>query len=241
MMKSCSSDCSAELPDDYEAELACNVVLSSCATCSCTSSDQYTCSDGVEGQCDQGYECHIDGHDSKCRGVPYLPEGPQMNVPIDTLTSGGWTQCHTESYSNRLQIDVIQGKCSAAKTFMACKEVGSDILTLAAWANTATVFAVTENNEDCRASCTSQVEAGTRWYQTPHTWGFAAADNSLYLLKDDVGDTNILGQEGTGGTRLSFSINKPYGGYRCGETKKLWPVQYGGNGDDWERVFFHAN
>ena len=69
MMKSCSSDCSAELPDDYEAELACNVVLSSCATCSCTSSDQYTCSDGVEGQCDQGYECHIDGHDSKCRGT----------------------------------------------------------------------------------------------------------------------------------------------------------------------------
>ena len=172
----------------------------------------------------------------------YLPDGPQMNVPKDTLTSGGWTQCHTELYSNALdddQVDVIQEKCSAAKTFMACKEVGSDILTLAAWANTATVFAVTENNAFCGASCQSQVEAGSRWYRTPAAWGFAAADNSLFLFSADI---TTPGQGGTGGTRLSHFVSNPsnpFGGYRCGETRNLWGSSDGG--DDWERVFFHAN
>ena len=149
---------------------------------------------------------------------PYLPDGPQINVSISTLTLGGWTQCHTELYSNELddaQVDAIQEKCNNTKTFVACKKVGSDILTLAAWANTTTVFAVTENNPTCNDTCQSQVEAGSRWYRTPGTWGFAAADNTLYLYKNDKADVRTPGQEGTGGTRLGFVVNfSGYGGYR---------------------------
>ena len=168
-------------------------------------------------------------------GASYLPDGPQIDVPVSTLTSGGWTQCHTELYSNHLddaQVDAIQEKCNKAKTFMACKEVGSDTLTLAAWANTATVFAVTDDDPDCFDSCQSQVEAGTRWYRNPLDWGFAAADNSLYL---DVGEIGDAYEPGTGGTRLSIIVNDYDGGYRCGETTYLY------DGDNWERVFFHAN
>ena len=164
---------------------------------------------------------------------------PQMNVPISTLISGGWTQCHKELYSNRLddaQVNVIQEKCNNTKTFMACKEFGADYLTLAAWANTTTVFAVTENNDLCRASCTSQVEAGSRWYRTPKAWGFAAANNSLFLNSVDRADIRTSGQEGTGGTRLSYFIKDSILGYRCGETTDL-----NIGGDNWERLFYHAN
>ena len=147
-------------------------------------------------------------------GATYLPDGPQMNVSISTLTSGGWTQCHTELYSNVLddaQIDVIQGKCNNTKTFMACKKVDSDHLTLAAWANTTTVYAVTDTDSQCQDSCTSQVEAGSRWYRTPKAWGFAAANNSLFLNSVDRADIRTSGQEGTGGTRLNYYTNSVTG------------------------------
>ena len=172
-------------------------------------------------------------------GATYLPDGPQINVVLGELYFGGWTQCHKELYSNVLddaQVDVIKEKCSGPKTLMACKKVGDDYLTLAAWANTTTVFAVTENNHLCRASCTSQVEAGSRWYRTPKAWGFAAADNSIYLNNVDRADIRTSGQEGTGGTRLSYFIDDSTLGYRCGETKDL-----NNDADNWERVFFNAN
>ena len=78
MLRSCSSDCSTELPADYEPELNCTTVLPSCAvTCTCNggNSNKYTCSDGDEGYCAEGQECHnADGFnkdqlDSGCRGM----------------------------------------------------------------------------------------------------------------------------------------------------------------------------
>ena len=73
----------------------------------------------------------------------YLPDGPQVDVPVTTLTAGGWTQCHKELYSNKLnnaQVQEIQEVCSGDRIFIGCKRVGADRLTVAAWGRKTTVF-----------------------------------------------------------------------------------------------------
>ena len=170
----------------------------------------------------------------------YLPEGPQVGVPVVTLTAGGWTLCHQELYSNVLdntQFEEIQDTCHGEKVFLGCKRVGADRLTVAAWGRRTTVFTdVTDEDYACKSNCKSKKEEGTNWYRTSKTWGFAAQENNLYLHSADVGDTHgPAPQSSTAGTRLSWMAYGKWGGYRCRTDENL------GNSNYWEKVFFHAN
>jgi len=173
----------------------------------------------------------------------YLPDGPQVDVPIATLTSGGWTLCHKELYINVLNdtmVGPIQGKCHKNRIFLGCKRVGTDLLTVAAWGNRATVFTdVIDEDIVCMSDCKFKVEAGTKWYRTPMTWGFASGEYDLFLATADLGDKPGPGypQDGTARKRMSWNINLPVGGFRCGASTRLLDEK----SNDWERVLFHAD
>ena len=63
--------------------------------------------------------------------------------------------------------------------------------------------------------------------------------NVLLILLFDV-DRDIVDNTNDGETRLSWYLNQQnHGGYRCGTTRVLYNSNLGG--DDWEKVFFHAN
>ena len=53
-------------------------------------------------------------------------------------------------------------------------------------------------------------------------------------------DRDISDSTNDGETRLSWHLNEQnHGGYRCGTTTSLQHSNSGG--DDWEKVFYHAN
>jgi len=148
--------------------------------------------------------------------IDYFPDGPQVNVSIDTLTAGGWTLCHKELYSNNLtdaKVAQIQEMCDGDNIMIGCKPSGTaDRLSVAAWGRRKTVFNAGQ-------------ESGTRWYRTEKAWGFAPANSPIDLTDADVK---------SGVTRISFHLNMRYGGFRCGERYHL------NDSNDWERLFFHT-
>ena len=50
----------------------------------------------------------------------------------------------------------MQGKCPRDKIMLACRRVGSKVLTALAWADKATVFGVTDS-PSCRTRCSGKV------------------------------------------------------------------------------------
>ena len=163
----------------------------------------------------------------------YLPDGPQVDVPVATLTARGWTLCHQELYSNVLdntQFEEIQDKCHGEKVFLGCKRVGDDRLTLAAWGRKTTVFTDVTDEDDCLFNCKFKTEAGIKWYKTPKAWGFAAQEDDIYLSWADYGYPQ------TNKERLSWYLNQSKsGGFRCGTDTNLV------TSNSWEKVFYHAN
>jgi len=186
---------------------------------------------GTTGEYNSQYWEKVIYHDS----LAYKPFGPKTNVNEAIVVGGGWTSCHTETYDVEItdsSIATIQESCTGDNIMLACRQVGSTVLTALAWADRATVFGVTDSPY-CGDYCSGNVVQGTKWYRTTigqsyGTWGFADGDSSLYLYYADWHGSDVE-------TRLSFWVNYGgYGGMRCGASTDY-------NSPYWEKVIYHAD
>ena len=89
--------------------------------------------------------------------VGYRPFGPQTNVPVSTVTGAGWSQClggskGNEDITKNDWYNLRDGACNAAFVMVACREVGSSTLKVAAWASHDDVFNPTMTSNKCVVS-----------------------------------------------------------------------------------------
>lgn len=110
---------------------------------------------------------------STCQMV-YEPVGPQQNIPVATVTGGGWTQCYLDLYDVALQAATVEAACTGGNLMLACRQTGSSTLQLLAWAPRADVLF------DTGTSDTPHIANGTEWYfSATYSWGFAGLGEAL--------------------------------------------------------------
>lgn len=153
----------------------------------------------------------------------YAPVGVQTNVPVATVTSGGWTECYRDTFDvDGVPIANVSTSCASSQMMMACRPVGSPNLTVLAQAPKTDVMF------DTGTGNVLHVANGVGWYfNNSWSWGFAAVGDVVNRNSCDVV---------AGGNRMCIhtSSNNLDGGYRCGATLGL-------NGDNtWERIFYTA-
>ncbi|MSP63499.1 MAG: hypothetical protein EXR72_24780, partial [Myxococcales bacterium] len=152
----------------------------------------------------------------------YTFTGIAQNLPQASLT--GWTECHKETFASTANaITTVLQKCNKANLLIACRQLNSATLTLAAHAPRADVTFVNAGNTPRNAN-------GVGWYYaTSRSWGFAKLNDPLSLSNCDTNQTNptfrMCWHTGSGNITS---------GYRCGANTLI------GN-PSWERLVFHAD
>ena len=87
----------------------------------------------------------------------YYPSGPQRNVPISTITSGGWTLCWSSLFSATDSLANIESSCTGNNLLEAGGVVGASSYILAAAGERSSVLRLTSLNE-------TTLNNGTYWY-----------------------------------------------------------------------------
>ena len=159
----------------------------------------------------------------------YLPVGPQTNVPVATVTGGGWTECYRDLYENEMDADTVLADCPGSLLMLSCRETDSDTLTLLAQGNRSDVtFDTGDDNNDVL-----HIANGVGWYfnNTPGgddeggSWGFVRAGDSVDKNNCDVDES------GANDERLCWHLNESPG-FRCGATEP--------DGSTFERIVYMA-
>ena len=170
-----------------------------------------------------------DGVDNDCDGVTdpgclYTFSGIQQNLPIAQLT--GWTQCYQDTFDNSsTPVATILAGCNKANLLLACKQVGSQTLQLAAMAPRVDVIT------DTGTGNVTHNANGVGWYfNASWSWGFVIQGDTPARNSCDTntGPSSAL--------RMCWHTgnNNINSGYRCGDTYL--------NGDSsYNRVIYHAN
>ena len=91
---------------------------------------------------------------------PYLPYGPQSNVPLKLSKTGGWRQCFSSFYHSG---------CDAPKIMLVRRMSSPATITSFAWGSREKVLSKTTNSADY------EIENGVGWYYYQK--------NQLYLLE----------------------------------------------------------
>ena len=147
--------------------------------------------------------------------VSYNPVGPQTNVPLSTVTGGGWTMCFSETYDTTgTSIASVLSQCPGAQLMLACRLTGSNTIQLLAEAPKADVLTANgQGNIPHNAN-------GTGWYfNSDWSWGFAAQGDTISRDECDVDTSGANNQRlcwHTLGGNGSLS-----GGFRCGADEDL--------------------
>ncbi|CAB4590862.1 MAG: hypothetical protein F2571_03300 [Actinobacteria bacterium] len=113
----------------------------------------------------------------------YYPCGPQLNVPISTLTAAGWTPCFEDNYDNDTRtVSDAYTNCTGNYLAVFGQEVSGSTALLLSVAPRNEVFTVTEGNRPHLAN-------GTYWYYTPinDRWTYDPSGNGR------SGDAQSLG------------------------------------------------
>jgi len=155
---------------------------------------------------------------------PYAPVGPQTDVPVATVTGGGWTECYRDLYVNTLDADEVLADCPESLLMLSCRPTGSDTLTLLAQGNRSDVTFDTGNNLGV-----THIANGVGWYfndTARNSWGFVRAGDSVEKDNCDTDDS------GANDERLCWHIQD--GGYRCGVTEDL------NESESFERIVYMA-
>jgi hypothetical protein len=154
----------------------------------------------------------------------YMPVGPQTNVALSTVTSGGWTQCYASDFSTAIgnSGEKVLNACQGDKLMMAGRIKGSDsflVLAAADYADTIVNTGTTSN---------THLANGSRWYYASNwSWGFTSANDSVTLSSCDTSASSP--------TSMCLHTLAQVGGYRINNISGL-------NGSrDYEKVFFVAN
>jgi len=155
----------------------------------------------------------------------YRPVGPQNAVPVATVTSGGWTECYRDLFSNTgTPMATIQAQCSGPDIMVACRPTGSATLQLLAQAPRADVFF------DTGMGNVLHVANGSGWYyNNAWSFGYTTAAETVNRNSCDVNNTTPASRfcAHTGGGNIN-------GGYRCGADAGL-------NGSAaFERIIYHT-
>ncbi|WP_310497034.1 PEPxxWA-CTERM sorting domain-containing protein [Sandarakinorhabdus sp.] len=160
----------------------------------------------------------------------YLPVGPQNDVAIATVTSGGWTQCFIGNYgTGGASIAGILSACGGTRLMMAGRVTGSNTLQLLAQAlrEDVTFETGTGGNSTHNAN-------GTDWYfNDSYSWGFAPEGVGVFRTSCDasgVFDSNTAG----GAQRLCWHTGSGTlnGGWRLGNDTSL------NSASNFERLMF---
>ena len=150
----------------------------------------------------------------------FLPVGPQTNVPVDTVTGGGWTECYRDTYDNFMNAETVLSQCTGELLMLSCRPTGSDTLTLLAQGVRSDVTFDTGLN-----SGVTHIANGVGWYfnisafdetdEGENAWGFVRAGDSVNKDNCDIDSS------GADDERLCWHIQRTNGGYRCGATQDL--------------------
>jgi len=150
--------------------------------------------------------------DHEANAQLYLPVGPQTNVPVTTLTRGGWTECYRDLYENEMDADEVLSDCPGELLMLSCRETGSPTLMLLAQGERSDVTFDTGNDNDD----VTHIANGVGWYfnNTPggefgESWGFVRAGDTVEKDNCDVDES------GADDERLCWHLHGS-GGFRCG-------------------------
>jgi len=114
----------------------------------------------------------------------FLPVGPQTNVPVATVTGGGWTECFKNFYAVPLDADTVLSDCPGSLLMLSCRETNSPTLTLLAQGNRSDVTFDTGDNSNV-----THIANGVGWYffnignTSKDSWGFVRAGDSVQKTK----------------------------------------------------------
>jgi hypothetical protein len=159
----------------------------------------------------------------------YAPFGPQTNVPVETVTDGGWTECYRDTYDIDMDADAVLASCPGDLLILSCLPTGSDTLTLlAAGARSDVTFDTGSNFTQLH------IANGSGWYfndtgdgDLGESWGFVRAGDSVDKDNCDTDDS------GANDERLCWHLGD--GGFRCGVTEDL------NQSSSFERIVYSAN
>ncbi len=151
---------------------------------------------------------------------------PMTNVPEAFITAQGWTVCYSDLYNNTgTPLSTILSTCNKSNLMLACRPVGSDTFTVAAFANRNDIL--TDTGADNNGVI--HVANGEGWYYNAnYSWGFAKAGD--YVGKTACDSSSVNPDKRLCWHTQGGSIDE---GWRCGETQGL-------NGSTaWERIILH--
>lgn len=156
----------------------------------------------------------------------YYPTGPQTDVAISTVSSGGWTRCYTDFYGSRLPtFETLQSQCEGDYVLYAGGATGGSTFLLLAAGERDVVFNATNyviSQETVSAS--SQLSNGSYWYgQDDLSIGFSP-EATVRLNQADVCKSSLgaCTTSDDGSLRLSWHGNGLNdGGWRIGLTDNL--------------------
>jgi hypothetical protein len=104
--------------------------------------------------------------DSDCSSIPdgapsYYPCGPQLDVPISTLTDAGWTLCFEDNYSNKSRpVSDALNACDQPYLAVLGRAIDTPTALLVAFGPTSEIFRPSDANAP-------HIAHGTYWYYTP--------------------------------------------------------------------------
>lgn len=166
------------------------------------------------------------------KATPFF--GIMREVPAASLT--GWNECLSEKYSGTSSIAEVLGNCDKERLIIACRQVGSTKLTLAALGNRTDVIYDTGNDESG-----SHTAGGVQWYFSDSwSWGFAPVGATIIRNTCDGGDAiDENWNEFSDPNRLCWHTSEGSfsGGWRCGKTTGNDTL----NSNEWERVIYQAD
>ena len=153
----------------------------------------------------------------------FLPVGPQTDVPVDTVTGGGWIECYRDLYINELDADTVLRICPGERLMLSCSPTGSSTLALLAQGDRSDVIFDTGNS-----ASSLHVANGVGWYFNDtdvFSWGFVREGDNVQKENCDT-DTSGANDE-----RLCWHLSDD-GGYRCGAITGL------NESDSFERIVY---
>jgi hypothetical protein len=156
-------------------------------------------------------------------GLPFVPFGPQTDVPVSALA--GWRPCYSHgfAYGDSYAVSDVMVACTGPSLLMGCMLNGSDTLALAAWGAFGDATYYTGN----AVSATRDANGVSFYYGASSSWGFAAAGSGVYRSPCDYnGDPSPS-------LRMCLDVyeGRITGGYRCGESAGVYT-------DDWLAVWY---
>lgn len=164
----------------------------------------------------------------------YYPTGPQANINLESVTSGGWTLCFSETWAQTgTSVNQIKEDCAGDYIILTGRAIGSTNLDLLAAAPFDAVFQETVEN-------TPHLSNGSWWYfTTGWSMGFANREiieqNSCDVANNEVGELGFCWHLDPAGDPSDSLMDNGYqmNGIRLNSgTEYLREIYVSGGGDD---------